>query len=1112
MKSSLLKLQKIFAAYPYLTAIIGILILIVVLPILLKKQKTIILSFLKIFKPFAPVFSFVKGIFISENKELATGDSFNIVSRLNKTKKNKAVAFDIHIDNIGQTINQIKDSLPNADYSMTQIQEQVYLLESQSICLLVFSYNSFLEEDLSSLKKIIHKLYISRAISIPSISISLNDSIPVQNINVLKSKIEYIFPKSNYKSNIYLTLSNEYFNTFYSAISSLNIPNEMYRIHLNFLEQDLTKIIEQRFELLYSYVLTAPSFTEDDKDQLLKISKCFAGWYDKSIKLSDKINFFLNTNVNDLSKHFNIELSYNFSQFNESHPIVEDHNFYSKRYIKNNLFLKSIFIIISTGLSFGFIANTYILHAFNKASSTTNISNKDSPSTALEKYYYITSSGLDKLYLSFLYSQKSIYVANIKMQTYVENYLLNQLSVEQNLNDNFIILLTITANANKMVKQFILDNIDEWSLLLNIPVKALQIYLEVPSEDNSIIKIHNSTDLTPVIPKDTWSINRYNFDIINNSVLENSILYNYKNQLKYYYIAKLVASTDVTKLNRISFYNKQLLNKYDSLELIEKHLDRSRILLKILGLYDIVDIHSVYELPQKFLDFYSKIDVELSKVSSVSSKYVALSKKVLVSAYLNSNIEKLLKTPSLDKIPRFDTFDQNHSHTVTIGNIDINRKYSVLSIKDFIVPFILNSETIEKDLEALGLNKAKTSVYDLSSNFLSSYIHAYTTYFRNMITKLYDLESNTDGENTDTEFMKLNYIFIENSSRNNLLSYIALSTSIDKEEIKIYPQLDSINNYFANFRKYLNDENGYKNFQGKIQKLYNFIQIYDQDRYAKAYEYLFGGGKESVNSTLRKNIKSFNLNKDEELLFTRPLDKIEKFLSQKQIQSAISMWNMKVSRSVVRLSNLFPFNLASKKEMDPDQLQDNIYKDGTLYKLMYDILKPYMYFDQNDKEYKLYQVKYINDAEAIDLHRMLNIFNDFYKLSNDLWDKTGAPKELDILVKPLPYYLHDTHDYDYYYIYSSGTSVIGMNTAQVDWHNIKVKWFGIDSAGINLVKGSKVIGLSNEEIDYNFFKLFDKANCQHDEKDDELTCTWDMGESHDKVSFKFRSPIFKLIH
>ena len=152
MKSSLLKLQKIFAAYPYLTAIIGILILIVVLPILLKKQKTIILSFLKIFKPFAPVFSFVKGIFISENKELATGDSFN---RLNKTKKNKAVAFDIHIDNIGQTINQIKDSLPNADYSMTQIQEQVYLLESQSICLLVFSYNSFLEEDLSSLKKII---------------------------------------------------------------------------------------------------------------------------------------------------------------------------------------------------------------------------------------------------------------------------------------------------------------------------------------------------------------------------------------------------------------------------------------------------------------------------------------------------------------------------------------------------------------------------------------------------------------------------------------------------------------------------------------------------------------------------------------------------------------------------------------------------------------------------------------------------------------------------------------------------------------------------------------------------------------------------------------------
>ena len=179
---------------------------------------------------------------------------------------------------------------------------------------------------------------------------------------------------------------------------------------------------------------------------------------------------------------------------------------------------------------------------------------------------------------------------------------------------------------------------------------------------------------------------------------------------------------------------------------------------------------------------------------------------------------------------------------------------------------------------------------------------------------------------------------------------------------------------------------------------------------------------------------------------------------------------------------------------------------------MYDILKPYMYFDQNDKEYKLYQVKYINDAEAIDLHRMLNIFNDFYKLSNDLWDKTGAPKELDILVKPLPYYLHDTHDYDYYYIYSSGTSVIGMNTAQVDWHNIKVKWFGIDSAGINLVKGSKVIGLSNEEIDYNFFKLFDKANCQHDEKDDELTCTWDMGESHDKVSFKFRSPIFKLIH
>ena len=93
--------------------------------------------------------------------------------------------------------------------------------------------------------------------------------------------------------------------------------------------------------------------------------------------------------------------------------------------------------------------------------------------------------------------------------------------------------------------------------------------------------------------------------------------------------------------------------------MIKKRIDRSRILLKILGLYDIVDIHSVYELPQKFLDFYSKIDVELSKVSSVSSKYVALSRMVLVSAFLNSNIEKLLKTTSLDKITRFDTFDTN---------------------------------------------------------------------------------------------------------------------------------------------------------------------------------------------------------------------------------------------------------------------------------------------------------------------------------------------------------------------------------------------------------------------------------------------------------------------
>jgi len=1114
MKSSLLKLQKIFAAYPYITAIIGILILVVILPILIKKQKTIILSFFKIFKPFAPIFSFIAGMFRSKNKVIVTGDSLDIISRIKKTKSNQAIAFNIYITtSMDQTINEVKASLPNADYNITQIQEKSYFLEASNICLLVFNYNSFIEVEISKLKKIIHNLYVSKAISLPSVSISLSESLSIQNITVLKSKLNSLIPKSNYKSKIYLTLSNENFNTFYSDISALNIPGEMYRIYLNDLEQDLTKAIEQRFEILYSYVLAIPCFTEEDKSEVLKMSKRFSELYDKSIKLSDKINLLLDNNLNNLCDHFDIELSYNFSHSNEFHPITEDHNFYSKYYISNNRFFKYIIVLISGSLSFCFISNMYNLHRFNIASSTIKISNKDTPVNALEKYYYITSSGLSELYMSFLYSPNSISIASIKMQNYMESYLLNKFSEKQNLNDNFIILLTITANANEAVKQFILDNIDDWSLLLDIPVKALQIYLEVPSKDNSIIRMPKSTNSTPVvIPQDTWSINKYNFDIIDNNVLNSSILYNYKNQLKYYYIAKLVASMDITKLNRISFNNKQLLHKYDSLELMEKRVNHSKILLKILGLYDMVDINSVYELPQKFLDFYSKIGIELSKVSSVSSEEIDLWKKILTSAYLNSNIQELLKNMSLNKMPEFDIVDLNQSHAITIENININRKYSVVAIKDFIIPFILNSEIVEKDLEALGLNKGKSSMYDLSSNFLSSYIDTYITYFKNMIIKLYDVQPNKDSGNNDTESIGLNYIFIDNSSMNNLLSYIALNTSINKEQIKIYPRLDSINNSFADLRKYLSDEKGYKDYQEKIQKLYNIIESSDQDRYTKAYKYFFCGGKDSVSNTLRENIKSYNINKDEESLFIGPIDRIEKFLSRKQIESAISSWNIQVSRSIARLSDLFPFNLKSKNEINPDQLQDSIYKDGTLYKLMYDILNPYMYFDPNYKEYKLYKVKYINDAEALDLHRMLDIFNGFYELSNELWDKTGAPKDLDILVKPLPYYSNDEHDYDYYYIYSPGATVVGINTAQVGWHNIKVKWYSIDSARISLVKGSKVISLSNEEINYNFFKLFNKADCQYDEKYNELTCTWDMGEDHNKVSFKFKSPIFKLIH
>lgn len=1111
MKSSLLKLQKIFEAYPYLTAVIGILILIVALPILIKKQKTIILSFIRIFKPFAFIFTFMKGVFTSENKEHAT-DSLDIIYKLKKTKKNQAVAFDIHISTINQTIDQIKDSLPNADYSVTQIQDEVYLLESSNICLLIFNYNSFVEVDLSSLKKIIHNLYISKSISLPSISISLDESIPIQNITVLKSRIISIIPKSTHKSNIYLTLSNEYFNTFYSAISSLNIPNEMYRIHLNTLEQDLTKNIEQRFETLYSHVLTAPSVTEDDKDQLLKISKCFAELYDKSIKLSDKINFFLNTDTNNLSNQFNIELSYNFSQFNESHPIVEDHNFYSRRYIKNNRFLKNLFIIISTGLSFCFIANMYVLYKFNTVPNTINISNKDTPKDALDKYYYITSLVLDKLYISFLYSPDSIYIANIKMQAYVENYLLNKFSQEQNLNDNFIILLTITANANEQVRQFILDNIDDWSLLLEIPVTALKIYLEVPSNDNNIVKMPRSTNSVPIVPQDTWSINKYNFDIIDNEVLDKSILHNYRNQLKYYYIAKLVANMDVTKLKRISFYRKQLLSKYNSLDLIEKRIQHSKILLKILDFYDVVDINNMYELPQKILDFYSKLNIELLKVTSISLEEIELWKKVLVSAYLSSNIEELLKNVSFDNKTQFDIADLQGSPTINVDSVDIDRKYSVLFLTNFIIPFILNSEKVEKDLEALDLKKGQSSVHDLSSNFLRSYVANYIEYFRNLIVKLQDVPPHRDSEDRNLKLEGLNYIFINNSSRNNLLSYISLNTSINNEQTKTYPRLGSINNSFANFRKYLNDDHGYPDYQEKIRKLYNITQSTDQDRYTKAYEYFFSGGKESVSSILRKNIESFDMSSDEELLFTNPIDKIEKFLSCKQIQSAISKWNIKVSLSVAQLEDLFPFNLKSKTDIDPDKLQDSIYKDGTLYKLMYDILKPYIYFDKTDKEYRLYKSKYISSAQALDLQRMLDILNNFYTLANSLWDEAGAPKELNIFVKPLTYYSNDKHNYDYYYIHSSGTDVVGMNTSQVGWHKIKVKWYGIDSARINLVKGSKVISLSNEEINYNFFKLFNKADCQYDENHNEITCTWNMGENNDKVSFKFRSPIFKLIH
>lgn len=1112
MKSSLLKLQHFFSAYPYLTAIIGILIIIIIIPILVKKKKTMITLFLKIFKPFKPVFSFVKNIFISKDKSLV-GEGFDSVSKIKKTKSGQLVAFNIHITStIGQKISEVEAILPNMDYSITQIQEEVYLLESSTICLLIFSYSSFIEAEMTKLKKIINNLYTSRTISLPSVSIYLDDSLSIKNITALKYKIQFLIHDSSYKSKIYLAISNEYYNMAYSDISNLYIPNELYRIGLNNLKQDISKTIEQRFEILYSYILAAPTFTEDNKDKLLRISKCFSGLYDKSIILLDKIEFFLNTNVSSLVSNFEIELNYNFSQLNEFHPIIEDRNFYSKNYINSNKKLKYFFTLISIGLSLGFIVNIYILHKSNITLSTIKISDKDTPKVALEKYYYFTSSVLNKLFMPFLYKSNSVNIANVQMHLYMENYLLNKFSEKNNLNENFIILLTVTANSNKEVKQFIINNIDKWSFLLDTSSEALRIYLETISKDNNSINMPNSINSIPVIPEDILNINEYNFDIIDNNMLDKYILSDYKNQLKYYYIAKLVKSINASNLNGVSFNDNKLLQKYDSIELIEKQISHSAVLLEISDTGELQGIDTVYELPQALIDYSSKISIGLSKLDIMSSEEIKAWKKILISAYLESAIEKVLKKRLNNNIKNFKITDpDSHVDGIIFDNIDIDLKYSIPTIKDYIIPFILNSKIAEKNLKELGLNKSYSSIHDLSSEFLKSYINEYIKYFNNIISKLYDMQIKKINSD-DTDLMKLNYIFISKSAPNNILSYVVKNTNVNEEYISKYPGFISINDNFSNLEKYFNDKNGYKDYQEKFKKIYTIIKDSSPDSYKKAYQYFFSGGEKSVNKILKENIESYDFNENISSLFIEPIDIIEETLSRKQIGNSILKWNMKVSNVVAKLNDLFPFNLSSKTEVDPDKLKEMIYENGTLYQLMLNILNPYIYMDSYHDEYKLHEIKYISEMDNASIHKMLDIFNSFYKVSNAMWDNTGVPKNLKILAQPLPYHSNNKLSYDYDYIYSSGTTIVGMNTSQIGWHNLDAKWYGIDSASVTIVKDSKVTSLSNESINYNLFKLFNKASCEYTKKSDEITCTWNIEESHDKVSFKFKSDIFKLIN